>query len=171
MRNFLTLTGKSALRCFYPLTLFFNLAAVKKLARSFFIFPRGGAYLLESQIFYVFCLLRRNEKGRRNSARVKNILACVNGNFFALGKDNQRRVSSPKFRLLNRIAENPPAPSKRGVNRLFYRNWKFNNASFLVYARGIFFYWINGFIENLSAILNARFYRIFFCALKNFFVF
>lgn len=88
--------------------------------------------------------------------------------FLALGKDNQRRVSSPKFRLLNRIAEIPPAPSKRGVNRLFYRNWKFNNASFLVYARGIFFYWINGFIENLSAILNARFYRIFFCALKNF---
>lgn len=89
--------------------------------------------------------------------------------FLALGKDNQRRVSSPKFRLLNRIAEIPPAPSKRGVNRLFYRNWKFNNASFLVYARGIFFYWINGFIENLSAILNARFYRIFSCALKNFF--
>lgn len=91
--------------------------------------------------------------------------------FLALGKDNQRRVSSPKFRLLNRIAEIPPAPSKSGVNKLFYRNWKFNNASFLVYARGIFFYWINGFIENLSAILNVRFYRIFFCALKNFFGF
>ena len=92
--------------------------------------------------------------------------------FLALGKDNQRRVSSPKFRLLNRIAEIPPAPSKRGVNRLFYRNWKFNNASFAVCVlAAYFFYWINGFIENLSAILNARFYRIFFCALKNFFVF
>lgn len=69
--------------------------------------------------------------------------------FLALGKDNQRRVSSPKFRLLNRIAEIPPAPSKRGVNRLFYRNWKFNNASFLVYVRGIFF------------LLDKRFYRKF----------
>lgn len=89
--------------------------------------------------------------------------------FLALGKDNQRRVSSPKFRLLNRIAEIPPAPSKRGVNRLFYRNWKFNNASFLVYARGIFFYWINGFIENLSAILNARFLSDFFLRAEKFF--
>lgn len=35
--------------------------------------------------------------------------------FLALGKDNQRRVSSPKFRLLNRIAEILPLPQKAAL--------------------------------------------------------
>lgn len=91
--------------------------------------------------------------------------------FLALGKDNQRRVSSPKFRLLNRIAEILPLPQREALIGSFTATGNLITQAFLFTLAAYFFYWINGFIENLSAILNARFYRIFFCALKNFFGF
>ena len=55
MRNFLTLTGKSALRCFDLLTLFFNLAAVKKTGAEFFHFPAGRGILIG--ISNILCFL------------------------------------------------------------------------------------------------------------------
>lgn len=87
MRNFLTLTGKSALRCFYPLTLFFNLAAVKKTGAEFFHFPAGRGILIG--ISNILCFLFFYAEMKRdwgNSARVKNVLACANGNFFGVGE-------------------------------------------------------------------------------------
>lgn len=69
MRNFLTLTGKSALRCFYPLTIFFNLAAVKKTGAEFFHFPAGGAYLwnLKYFMFFVFYAEMKRAEGTRRA--------------------------------------------------------------------------------------------------------
>ncbi len=87
MRNFLTLTGKSALRCFYPLTLFFNLAAVKKNWRGVFSFSRGAGHTywnLKYFMFFVFYAEMKRDWG--NSARVKNVFACANGNFFGVGE-------------------------------------------------------------------------------------
>lgn len=87
MRNFLTLTGKSALRCFYPLTLFFNLAAVKKTGAEFFHFPAGRGILIGiSNILCFFVLYLAMKRDWGNSARVKNVFACANGNFFGVGE-------------------------------------------------------------------------------------
>lgn len=164
--NFLTLTGKSALLCFYPLALFFDIAAIKKLGRSFFIFPRGGACLLESQIFYVF--LPCDEKGLGQFVARKKYLCLCKWKFFCVGENKQRLVFYSKFRLLNRIAEILPLPQREALIGSFTATGNLITQDLLSASRGIFFYWINGFIENLSAILNARFYRIFFCALKIF---
>lgn len=111
--NFLTLTGKSALLCFYPLALFFDIAAIKKLGRSFFIFPRGGACLLESQIFYVF--LPCDEKGLGQFVARKKYLCLCKWKFFCVGENKQRLVFYSKFRLPIRIVKISPLPQKAAL--------------------------------------------------------
>lgn len=50
-----------------------------------------------------------------NSARVKNVLACANGNFFGVGENKQRLVFYSKFRLPIRIVKISPLPQKAAL--------------------------------------------------------
>jgi len=109
--NFLTLTGKSALLCFYPLALFFDIAAIKKTGAEFFHFPAGRGMLIGiSNILCFFYLAMKRDLG--NSSRVKNIFACVNGNFFALGK-----TSKGWFSILNSDCQSVSLKFRRSLKK------------------------------------------------------
>lgn len=113
MRNFLTLTGKSALLCFYPLALFFDIAAIKKTGAEFFHFPAGRGMLIG--ISNILCFLPCDEKGFGQFVARKKYLCLCKWKFFCVGEDKQRLVFYSKFRLPICIVKISPFPQKAAL--------------------------------------------------------